>query len=81
MRNNFRGQLIYILSIFTANLIMCGFLFVGMCVTCIIKSDLRRQRAQTDKRDIPSVTINSPLLSGSNQPSNKILNFSVPKRN
>lgn len=57
------GKLMYTLSIFTANLIMCGFLFAGMIITCVIKSDLRRQRAQTDKRDIPSVTVNQPLLS------------------
>jgi FLVCR family feline leukemia virus subgroup C receptor-related protein len=56
------GKLMYSLSIFTANLIMCGFLFVGILLTAIIKSDLRRQRAQSDKRDIPSVNVNSRLL-------------------
>lgn len=58
------GKLIYSSSIFTTNLIMCGCLFIGVLLTAIIKSDLRRQRAQSsDKRDIPSVTVNQPLLS------------------
>jgi FLVCR family feline leukemia virus subgroup C receptor-related protein len=31
----------------TANVTMCGFLIAGTIVTAIIKSDLRRQAAQT----------------------------------
>lgn len=62
------GKLMYSLDIFTTNLIMCGFLLVGVLLTAIIKSDLRRQRAQNVKRDLPTssssvgTAVTSPLL-------------------
>ncbi|KAI6233064.1 Feline leukemia virus subgroup C receptor-related protein 2-like [Aphelenchoides fujianensis] len=57
------GKLIYAIGIFYSNLIMCGFLFVGMFLTAVIRSDLRRQRAQGEKRELSSVNaVDSPLL-------------------
>jgi FLVCR family feline leukemia virus subgroup C receptor-related protein len=57
------GKLMYSLSIFGANLIMCGFLLCGFVLTILISPDYRRQQAaSSERRDIPSVNVNLPLL-------------------
>ncbi|KAI6178700.1 MFS domain-containing protein [Aphelenchoides besseyi] len=48
------GKLMYSIGIFYSNLIMCGFLFIGVIVTATIRSDLRRQKAQSQKRELTS---------------------------
>lgn len=42
------GKVMYALSTFWCNVFMCGFLFVGIILTALIKADLRRQNAHKD---------------------------------